>query len=84
MLAIRRQSEEIASGAGHGRAARAQKKILDILERKGYIRKSARGSRAIGIVGIRGGATMMVPGGGYDSGWKTASCRGKHRRKPDT
>jgi repressor LexA len=51
---------EIASGLGMA-GPHGAKKILDILERKGYIRKSARGSRAIDIVGIRGGATMMVP-----------------------
>ena len=51
---------EIASGLGMA-GPHGAKKILDILERKGYIRKSARGSRAIDIVGNRGGATMIVP-----------------------
>jgi repressor LexA len=51
---------EIASGLGMA-GPHGAKKILDILERKGYIRKSARGSRAIDIVGNRGGSTMIVP-----------------------
>ena len=51
---------EIASGLGMA-GPHGAKKILDILERKGYIRKSARGSRAIDIVGIRRGVTMIVP-----------------------
>ena len=51
---------EIASGLGMA-GPHGAKKILDILERKGYIRKSARGSRAINIVGNRGGSTMIVP-----------------------
>ena len=51
---------EIASGLGMA-GPHGAKKILDILERKGYIRKSARGSRAIDIVGIWGGAARMVP-----------------------
>jgi repressor LexA len=51
---------EIASGLGMA-GPHGAKKILDILERKGYIRKSARGSRAIDIVGIRGAAVRMIP-----------------------
>jgi repressor LexA len=41
------------------------KKMLDILERKGYIRKTARGSRAIDILGTRGdgpGRTVPIVG----------------------
>jgi len=51
---------EIASGLGMA-GPHGAKKILDILERKGYIRKSARGSRAIDIVGNRDVSTMIVP-----------------------
>ena len=52
---------EIASVLGMS-GPHGAKKILDILERKGYIRKTARGSRAIEILGARSEArTRMVP-----------------------
>ena len=52
---------EIAASLGMA-GPHGAKKILDILERKGYIRKTARGSRAIDIVGSRAGiAPLIVP-----------------------
>ena len=52
---------EIAASLGMA-GPHGAKKILDILERKGYIRKTARGSRAIDIVGSRAViAPLIVP-----------------------
>jgi len=50
---------EIAASLGMA-GPHGAKKILDILERKGYIRKTARGSRAIDILGARGGSTALT------------------------
>jgi len=50
---------EIAASLGMA-GPHGAKKILDILERKGYIRKTARGSRAIDIVGSRTGTPGLT------------------------
>lgn len=50
---------EIAASLGMA-GPHGAKKILDILERKGYIRKTARGSRAIDIVGSRAGISPLI------------------------
>jgi repressor LexA len=50
---------EIAASLGMA-GPHGAKKILDILERKGYIRKTARGSRAIDIVGSRAGMPPLI------------------------
>jgi repressor LexA len=50
---------EIAASLGMA-GPHSAKKILDILERKGYIRKTARGSRAIDIVGSRAASPVLT------------------------
>jgi repressor LexA len=50
---------EIAASLGMA-GPHGAKKILDILERKGYIRKTARGSRAIDIVGSRAEMSPLI------------------------
>jgi repressor LexA len=50
---------EIAASLGMA-GPHGAKKILDILERKGYIRKTARGSRAIDIVGSRVASPVLT------------------------
>ena len=50
---------EIAASLGMA-GPHGAKKILDILERKGYIRKTARGSRAIDIVGSRAALSPLI------------------------
>jgi repressor LexA len=50
---------EIAASLGMA-GPHGAKKILDILERKGYIRKTAHGSRAIDIVGSRAASPVLT------------------------